>query len=79
MHAAWLLYAMVGTYEVDAHGLVIDWLSVPASVYFLGSSSRYSERDGSDWNQARAVHRRARPAGGLTGGAHGTSATPVRW
>ena len=29
MHAAWLVYALIGRYEVDAHGLVVDWLSVP--------------------------------------------------
>lgn len=51
MHAAWLVYAMVGRYEVDAHGLVIDWLSVPASVYFLWVVRSLQLGTSSDWNQ----------------------------
>lgn len=35
MHLAWLAYAARGTYDLDTHGLVIDWLGVPAALYFL--------------------------------------------
>jgi len=35
MHIAYTLYAAAGTYDVDAHGLVIDWLAVPAALYFV--------------------------------------------
>jgi hypothetical protein len=50
MHLAWLAYAASGTYELDPHGLVIDWLGVPAAVYFcwvvremsLGGASRWA-------------------------------------
>lgn len=35
MHLAWLAYAARGIYDLDPHGLVIDWLGVPAAFYFL--------------------------------------------
>jgi hypothetical protein len=35
MHAVWSYYAMSGRYAFDVHGLVIDWLGVPAGLYFL--------------------------------------------
>lgn len=35
MHASWVLYGALGVYQGDAHLLVIDWLSVPAGLYFL--------------------------------------------
>lgn len=50
MHGAWVLYAFVGKYEVDVHGLVIDWLSVPASFYFLWVVRSLQLGVGSDWN-----------------------------
>ena len=51
MHAAWLVYAVTGTYDVDPHGIVIDWLSVPASVYFLWVVRSLQLGTRSDWNQ----------------------------
>ena len=50
MHAAWVLYAFRGTYDVDVHGLVIDWLSVPASFYFLWVVRSLQLGTGTDWN-----------------------------
>jgi hypothetical protein len=35
MHAAWMLYALTGRYELEPHGMTIDWLAVPAAFYFL--------------------------------------------
>ena len=35
MHIAFVLYAAAGTYTVDTHGLVIDWLAVPGALYFV--------------------------------------------
>jgi hypothetical protein len=35
MHIAFVLYAATGTYAVDTHGLIIDWLAVPAALYFV--------------------------------------------
>ena len=54
MHAAWVLYAALGTYEVDVHGLVIDWLSVPASFYFLWVVRSLQLGTGTDWNEENA-------------------------
>jgi hypothetical protein len=65
MHAAWLLYAVRGVYDVDAHGLVIDWLSVPASLYFLWVVRSLYLGAVTDWNQdtaSMAIPERADPA-----------------
>lgn len=35
MHAVWVVYAATGRYHYDIHGFVIDWLAVPAGLYFL--------------------------------------------
>lgn len=35
MHAVWGAYDVAGRYHADGHGFVIDWLSVPAGLYFL--------------------------------------------
>ena len=35
MHAVYAAYATAGRYDVDVHGLTIDWLSVPAAIYFV--------------------------------------------
>ena len=35
MHGVYALYVTTGRYDLDIHGLVIDWLSVPAAAYFL--------------------------------------------
>jgi hypothetical protein len=35
MHAVQATYAIAGDYDVDWHGLAIDWLAVPAAVYFV--------------------------------------------
>jgi len=52
MHVSWLVYASVGTYDIDWHLLTIDWLSVPAAIYFVWVVRSLSLGGLSDWNQA---------------------------
>ncbi|HEX9694769.1 MAG TPA: hypothetical protein VGB64_00480 [Actinomycetota bacterium] len=35
MHGIWVVYASTGLYHYDVHGFAIDWLGVPAGLYFL--------------------------------------------
>lgn len=51
MHLAWLTYASVGVYDVDWHLLTIDWLSVPAAVYFLWVVRALAQGTLADWNR----------------------------
>ena len=50
MHAAWLAYAVVATYDIDGHGLIVDWLSVPAALYFLWVVRALWLGTVTDWN-----------------------------
>jgi hypothetical protein len=51
MHGAWMLYGLTGRYELEVHSLTIDWLAVPAAVYFLWVvRSLYLGAVG-DWNE----------------------------
>ena len=54
MHLSWMAYASVATYQVDWHLLTIDWLSVPAAVYFLWVVRALARGALVDWNR-RAV------------------------
>jgi hypothetical protein len=50
MHGIWAVYAVSGRYAQDGHGLLIDWLSIPAGIYFL-TVVRGLYRDSlRDWN-----------------------------
>lgn len=51
MHGVWAVYALRGTYHQDIHGGVIDWLSVPAALYFLWVVRRLYRDSLWDWNQ----------------------------
>ena len=51
MHAVWAVYAVAGRYHQDGHGLVIDWLSVPAGLYFLWVVQRLYRDALRDWNE----------------------------
>lgn len=66
MHAAWMLYALTGRYDVERHGMTIDWLAVPAAVYFLWVvRSLYLGAVG-DWNEgSRGVLRADDPVNQL--------------
>lgn len=50
MHTVFFVYAATGRYNVDVHGLVIDWLAVPAAVYFVWVVRRLHFGQLRDWN-----------------------------
>jgi len=54
MHLAWVSYAMAGRYDVDSHGLAIDWLSLPAALYFLWVVRSLYLGSLRDWNRSAA-------------------------
>jgi hypothetical protein len=58
MHAVSAVYASSGRYDVDVHGLVIDWLAVPAAVYFLWVVRSLHHNAFSDWNRGATGVRR---------------------
>jgi hypothetical protein len=51
MHSVYAIYAVAGRYDVEWHGLVIDWLAVPAAVYFLWVVRSLHVGSRSDWNR----------------------------
>ncbi|MGH2720345.1 MAG: hypothetical protein ACRDJO_01910 [Actinomycetota bacterium] len=51
MHGVWVLYAATGLYHFDIHGFAIDWLAVPAAVYFLWVVRSLHRGLLRDWNQ----------------------------
>jgi hypothetical protein len=51
MHLTWLAYAVTGTYDLEWHLRVIDWLSVPAAIYFLWVVRALSQNALTDWNK----------------------------
>jgi hypothetical protein len=50
MHGIFAVYAMSGAYQHDIHGVTIDWLSVPAGIYFLWVVRRLYQDSLRDWN-----------------------------
>jgi hypothetical protein len=55
MHITFVIYAAAGRYQVDNHGLVIDWLAVPAALYFVWVvRSMIYLRTFEDWNRSSA-------------------------
>jgi hypothetical protein len=54
MHAVFAVYSISGRYHHDLHGMVIDWLSVPAGLYFLWVVRRLYQDALSDWNTGPA-------------------------
>jgi hypothetical protein len=61
MHAVYAAYATAGRYDVEWHGLVIDWLSVPAAIYFVWVVRNLYMGTFGDWNRA-AVDAMPEPA-----------------
>jgi hypothetical protein len=51
MHAVHAAYAVSGKYNTEWHGLVIDWLSVPAAVYFVWVVRGLSAGQRTDWTE----------------------------
>lgn len=52
MHGVWAYYGMTGSYQYDPHGFVIDWLAVPAGLYFLWVVQGLYRMRIDDWNTA---------------------------
>ncbi|MGH2771747.1 MAG: hypothetical protein ACRDIU_01205 [Actinomycetota bacterium] len=65
MHGLYIFYATRGLYENDIHTLLIDFIGVPAGIYFLWVVRRLYLQSLPDWNQkgkVRVAHRRAAEA-----------------
>lgn len=54
MHGVFAFYALSGVYATDTHHLVVDWLSVPAGLYFLYVVRKLYRGTANDWNRMRA-------------------------
>lgn len=52
MHTVFAVYVMTGVYQHDVHTLVIDFLSIPASLYFLWVIRSLYRDSLRDWNAA---------------------------
>lgn len=52
MHATWLGYTVAGTYDIDGHGLIVAWLSVPAALYFIWVVRALWLGTVTDWNHS---------------------------
>ena len=52
MHATHAMYATAGLYRIDSVQLAIDWLSVPAAVYFLWVVRGLYLESLEDWNRS---------------------------
>lgn len=50
MHAVFAVYATNGLYDADWHGVLIDWLAVPAAIYFVWVVRSLYLGAISDWN-----------------------------
>ena len=51
MHAVYVVYAVTGTFAPDYHGLWVDWIGVPAAVYFLWVVVGLETGTVKDWNE----------------------------
>ena len=65
MHGIYAFYELNGVYDADAHMYWIDWLAVPAAIYFLWVVQALYRGSFRDWNgapgQARAGGAAGRP------------------
>jgi hypothetical protein len=56
MHGAYAYYVTTGQYGADVHGLAVDWLAVPAGIYFVWVVQALYRGTFRDWNSTgRAV------------------------
>jgi hypothetical protein len=55
MHGIYAYYSMTGLYAWDIHNLLIDYLAVPAAIYFLWVVQALYRGTFHDWNGARGV------------------------
>ncbi len=51
MHGVYVIYAVSGAFLPDYHGLWVDWLSVPAALYFLWVVQGLERGTLADWNE----------------------------
>jgi hypothetical protein len=65
MHFIYAYYSLDGLYAYDVHGFVIDWMAVPAAIYFLWVVHALYRGAYRDWNGTQGAVRAApgRPAG----------------
>jgi hypothetical protein len=59
MHAIYAFYMLTGQYQFDIHGTVIDWIAVPAAIYFLWVVHALYRGTYHDWNGAPGTVERA--------------------
>lgn len=62
MHGVYAFYELNGLYPADWHMLAIDWVSVPAAVYFLWVTHALYRGSFRDWNGAPGAKDRIGPA-----------------
>lgn len=55
MHGAFILQTAAGRYGYDVHAFVIDWLGVPAGLYFLWVVRSLYHDALADWNRRTAI------------------------
>jgi hypothetical protein len=55
MHGVWAYYGLTGRYQFDIHGFTIDWLAVPAGLYFLWVVRGLYLDSLRDWNRVPAA------------------------
>ncbi len=57
MHAVYGYYSATGRYHYDVHGFVIDWVAVPAGLYFLWVVRSLYRDSLRDWNRVETPER----------------------
>ena len=70
MHGVYALYTLSGRYQADVHGIGVDWLAVPAGLYFLWVVHALYRGTFRDWNgsplRTRQIPAEADPAAAST-------------
>ena len=65
MHGIYAFYTLTGAYALDWHGVGIDWIAVPAAVYFLWVVQALYRGTFRDWNGAPGMVRSEQPSAAL--------------
>ena len=55
MHGAYAFYVVNGKYAADVHGIAVDWLAVPAGIYFVWVVQALYRGTYLDWNSTGRV------------------------
>jgi hypothetical protein len=61
MHGAYAYYVTTGQYGADVHGLAVDWLAVPAGIYFVWVVQALYRGTFRDWNSTGRAMPATRP------------------